>query len=117
MRKIILIAVAILFLSGCAVVSQGRMAKIYLEDLEEIETGITTKDEIVEKFGQPQQIVYRENNIESYVYLHGIERRVFIPFVISWGRAGGTGENLIISFQYDKVLNYEFRIDQRYLTD
>ena len=102
---LILICFCLIFANGCAVVSQGRMAKIYLEDLDGIEIGITTRDAIIEKFGEPQQIIYRHNDIESFVYTHGVERRVFIPFVVSWGRAGGTGENLIISFQHDKVMN------------
>ena len=114
---IILLSVVVLFANGCSTVSHGRMAKIYLEDLDIIEIGVSTKDDIIKAFGEPQKIIYRENDIESFIYTHGVERSVFIPFIISWGRAGGTGENLVINFAHDKAMNYEFIVDQRHLMD
>ncbi len=114
---LVVVTFCLMFTSGCAVVSQGRMSKIHLEDLEWFESGITIRQEIVDEFGEPQKIIYRDNGIETLVYMHAVERRLFIPFVLSWGRSGGSGENLIINFQDDILINYELIIDQRYLTD
>ena len=114
---LILLSLFLLFNDGCAFVSHGRKDKIGLQDLDAIEIGITKKDDIIEMYGEPQKIIYRQNNIDSFIYIHGTERRVFIPFPISLGRSGGTGENLIINFQNNKVVNYELIVDQRYLVD
>lgn len=112
---LLLLSLSLLFTNGCALISHGRSEKINLQDLDAIEIGITTKDNIKEMFEEPQKIIYRHNNIESFIYIHGVERSVYIPFALSLGRSGGTGENLIINFENNIVTSYEFVVDQRYL--
>lgn len=103
----------VLLFSGCSIVSHGRLAKITHDQVDSIEVGVSTKEDIVKLLGKPQQIVYKPDNIEIYSYRHGVERSIGIPFIVSWGRAGGTGQTLTVSFQFDKVVDYEFVTDDR----
>jgi len=105
--------ISLFFISGCAIVSHGRMAKIKHSQVDAIEVDVSTKEDIVKMLGKPQKIVHKPNNIEVFIYVHGVERSLAIPFILSWGRASGTGQTLAVSFQYDKVIDYEFTTDER----
>lgn len=101
-------------ISGCAISSHGRMATIKRSQVDTIEIGVSTKKDIMELFGKPQQTIRKPNNIEVFVYIHGVEKTIGIPFLISWSRGSGTGQTLNIIFdQYGKVVDYEYITDER----
>lgn len=115
--RIFLIMAALIVLSlvtnGCAIVSHGRIAKITYRHVDSIKVGVSTKEDIIELLGKPQKIVYKPNDIEVFVYSHGVERSIAIPFILSWGRVGGTGQTLTVTFQSGRVTDYEFITDER----
>ena len=100
-------------MNGCAIVSHGRMAKIPSSQVNSIQVGVTTKEEILKKFGEPQKILTKPNGVEVFVYMGGVEQQIGIPFIISLGRTSGSGQTLTITFRDRVVVDYEFSIDQR----
>jgi len=112
---VFLIAQAI-FISGCAIISHGRVKRITMSKVENIEIGVSTKEDIIKEFGRPQQTMYKPDGTEAYIYTHGVEKSVIIPFLISVGRAGGTSQTLKVIFQADTVIDYEFIVDERAMT-
>ncbi len=110
---ILLLTINIVFIHGCAITSHGRMARIKPSQVDTIQVNVTTKEEILEKFGNPQKITSKPNGIDSFIYAGGVERHFGIPFMISFGRAGGSGQTLSIIFKDDIVIDYEFAVEQR----
>ena len=114
----ILLMVSLFFISGCAITSSGRMSKIKRDQVDALRVGVSTKEDVIAMLGKPQKIVYKPNKVEVFVYVHGIERRIGIPFFISWSRGGGTGQKLNIVFdQYGTVIDYEYTTDERGLIE
>lgn len=116
-EKILLIAflAVILFsVNGCSIISHGRLNKITPGQVSTVKVGETTKEDVIKALGEPQSVIYKPNNMEVFVYVHGVERSIGIPFFITWGRAGGTGQVLSISFdRYGVVADYEYKTDER----
>jgi len=107
----------VLFLvTGCSMISYGRFPSISFKDLDKIKAMETTKDDVVSMLGEPQKIIYKSDNIEVYIYIHSVNRSLAIPFLISLGRTASSGQNLVVTFQYDKVLDYEFTVDQAHMS-
>lgn len=100
-------------LSGCSFVSHGRYHSITRDQLEVIQINISSKDDIIKEFGEPQKIVYKRDGVEVYIYQHGNDKAIGIPFVIYIARAGGAGQILSITFKDDIVVDYEYVVDQR----
>ena len=100
-------------LSGCGIMFHGRSESISQSIVDTIRIGSTTKEQIVQMFGQPQQIAYRSGGEENYIYQHGVESSIGLPFLISIGRSGSGGQTLTISFEGGVVVDYTFTVDQR----
>lgn len=102
-------------LSGCAIISHGRMSKISLQQVKQIKIGESTKEDVIRILGKPQSIVYKPNDVEVYVYVHGIEQSVALSLLlISIGRGGGTGQTLSVTFDAEGVvMDYEYTRDSR----
>jgi len=83
-----------------------------MEQVEAIQVNITTKDEIIEIFGVPQQLTLTSTGAEIFTYIHATNRSIGVPFLVSVGRAGTSGERLSISFMDEVVVDYTLTIDQ-----
>ena len=114
----LLLMVSLFFINGCAIVSHGRMARIEHSQVDTIQIGSSTKEDIIKLLGKPQQIMHKPDGTEAFIYIHGIERSIGIPWLISWGRGGGTGQTLSVVFdQYGTVIDYEYTTDERGLIE
>ena len=110
----LVLIVSLFIITGCSIVSHGRLAKITHNHVDAIQVGVSTKEDIIKLLGKPQKVMHKSNKMEVFIYIHGIERSIGIPFLISWGRAGGTGQTLRISFdQYGVVMDYDYVTDDR----
>ncbi|MBC8413692.1 MAG: hypothetical protein ISR96_00540 [Nitrospira sp.] len=114
--KIFILTVLISF-TGCTFLSHGRMRAIPEEKVQAIRVHENTKSDIVAMFGDPQRKVLKPGGLELYYYEHGFERGIGTPFFINVGRTSGEGQKLLISFQDDLVIDYEFTIDDRKMLD
>lgn len=111
---VIVVLVVGVFLSGCSIASRGRMAKIERTQVDSIVVGESTKDDIVKLLGKPQQVRFKPNGTEIFVYMHGIEQSIGIPFIISLSRGGGSGQTLNVIFdQFGTVVDYDYTVDER----
>lgn len=113
---VVLVGVGTAAMGGCSIISHGRWSHIPESEVDTIHIGTTTKADILQQLGQPQAMMSKPNGIEVFVYSHGLERAIALPFIISLGRVGGSGETLSISFQQGVVVDYEYKIDQRPIT-
>jgi outer membrane protein assembly factor BamE (lipoprotein component of BamABCDE complex) len=111
---IVALATALLFNTGCAIISHGRMGRIETGVVDALQIGITKREDVVKLLGKPQQVKYKPNKTEIFIYSHGVERSLGIPLIISWIRSSGTGQTLVITFdQYGVVTDYEYTTDER----
>lgn len=99
--------------AGCSFISHGKLRSIERESIDRIEIGRTTTADVVREFGEPQQKTYKPGGVEVYIYQHGLERGVAIPFLITFGRSGGSGQRLQVFFKDDVVIDWDYTIDQR----
>ena len=104
------------FLCGCAIVSHGSFHDIKKDQVDFIQVGTTTEEDVLKHFGNPEQVIKKPNNVSVYIYSHGIERSIAIPFLISVGRAAGSGQRLSIYFKDGLVTDYEYMTDNRGIT-
>lgn len=111
---VLIISAHFFVISGCAIISHGRMSKIKANQVDSIQIGTTTKDDIIKLFGKPQQIIYKPGNVEIFVYIHGVEQSFIVPFLLmSVGRTSGKGQTFTVTLQEDAVIDYEYRTDER----
>ncbi len=112
MRKLLFILISALLLSGCApmheVTREGR--QIDEDLLGSIKTGITTKQEIVNAFGEPNEVVtvassevlvYRYSETAVPIYVFGL--------VEAKRSAEVTEKVLEVTIRSDKVVSYRFK--------
>ncbi len=112
MRKLLFILIAAVFLSGCApmheVTREGR--QIDEELMGSIKTGITTKQEILSTFGEPNEVVtvaasevlvYRYTETSVPIYAFGL--------VEARRSAEVTEKILEVTIREGKVVSYRFK--------
>lgn len=101
--------------NGCTMMSHGRWSNIERTDVNKLRIGVTTEADVLASFGEPQRIVQRTDGLKILGYSHGLDRGLglSIPFLLSIGRTGGTGQTLNISFRGGVVSDYEYSVDQR----
>ncbi len=110
MKRLLLIGFAVLILSGCATYeTRTEGATIEDELVTTIETGTTTRKEILEKFGTPTEITV-EGEEELMVYDYTVRK---VPSYIGGmvevpARSEVTNKRLEIKIRYDKVLSYKY---------
>ncbi|MBI2871476.1 MAG: hypothetical protein HYY14_07220 [Candidatus Omnitrophica bacterium] len=109
----ILLLFGFVWVSGCSIASHGRLAEIHPHEVQRIVIGTSTKDDIVNLIGRPQQVIYKPSGTEVFVYRHGVEKVFGIPFLITWSRSGGSGQTLTVTFRDGVVVDYEYVTDER----
>jgi hypothetical protein len=106
-----------LFINGCSFVWHGRVKEIARTQVDESQIGVSNKENIIQLFGEPQKIVQKPNGVEHFVYIHGVEKAIGIPWILTVVRGGGAGQSLSVAFdKYGVVIDYEYTVDQRFLT-
>lgn len=111
-KTVLASAVALMLLSGCAAKSDNEaLEKADSQGIESILVkGTTTKAEVTEYFGEPQEVDFMDNGQEKWKYGHlrRSDKLVnYIP-VASWF-AGGTNDttkSLVLLFEKDVLVNY-----------
>ncbi len=116
MRTVGFLLAAVFLVNGCAIISHGRFEAISEEQVDALKIGVSTKEEVIALLGKPQQIMRKPNEVEVLVYSHGFERNIAIPFLLSIGRAAGSGQNLKVIFKKGIVVDYEYITDDRQIT-
>lgn len=115
-RNALLMFICLALFSGCSSISSGRFQKLSAEDLEKIRVGVTTKQDILRTYGQPDTRMIKPNGIESYIYKRSVRRSLTTPFIIVLGRSSTEGESLKLVFKNNKVVDYEYKVDQGAIT-
>jgi len=115
MRYIIFI-IALFILSGCASVGKP----IQQSSVNEIKKGITTKQEILDHFGQPDAISFDMNNRLTFSYYAAKTSSTvwnFIPVVnLVHGKMKQKAQWLVIVFNKDVVEEYSFINSEKPIT-
>lgn len=107
---IVAAALAIAVSAGCAT-SSGT--KIESSDLSYIQKGRTSRTDLVQKYGQPTEVVVDSSGKETLVWFHTVSRtdaKTFIP-VAGMFIGGGSSETTVLKVMLDKrgiVNDYEY---------
>ena len=102
MKNLILILIAASLLTGC--VSYGR--KIDQAKVSEIKTGVTTRAQVIQLIGSPDQITDANGTVMfMYMYVHSsATASTYIPIVGAFaGGANTQNEMVMVSFTNDVV--------------
>jgi hypothetical protein len=91
---------------GAVSFSHGKLISIERESIDRIDIGKSTTADIIKEFGEPRQKTYKPGGVEVYIYQHALERGVAIPFLITIGGSGGSGQRLQIFFKGGVVVDW-----------
>jgi len=91
----------------------GKMTRVKQSQIEQIQIGTTTREEIIKLLGKPQQFMYKPDGSEALVYMIGVERSFAIPFLLTIGRAGGSSQIFKVILKDGVVVDYELTTDDR----
>ncbi len=113
MKSLLACLAAAAFLQGCSAVYFGRRAKITRQQVAALKVGASTRQDVLDRFGEPQQVTFKPEDVEVLVYAHGVQRGLVTPFFLQLGRAGGRGETLSITLKAGRLVDYAYSVDRK----
>jgi len=115
MKKILMIIAIAMTITGCATVSSVKVqtegSKITKEKAEGIKPGLTTKDIIIETFGNPIKTESKTDGTEVLTYIY-IEKKTpvyFGEFIVNERQNKVTTITLEVTIKDGLVLSYDFK--------
>mgnify|MGYP000181160760 CR=1 FL=1 len=111
-KSVLASAVALMLLSGCASKTGNEaLEKANSQSIESILIkGTTTKAEVTDYFGEPQEVDFMDNGQEKWKYSHvrkSLKAINYVP-VANWfiGGTNDTTKSLVLLFYKDVLVNY-----------
>lgn len=101
MKKLSIILVCFLFLAACATSGNPKIRD--QKSVANIQKGITTKQDLVEMFGQPQAKNKQKDGVEKWSYVYSeakVKGATFIP-IVGLFAGGATADVNTLEFEFD----------------
>ncbi len=108
-----ILAASVLF-TGCAVkTGNDKLADVTNESVTSVvQNGVTTKQGVKEKLGEPSSVDFLSNGLEKWEYVHkiSVEKGINYVPVVNWFASGtnDTKKTLVILFDNDIVKTHTF---------